>query len=57
MKSSGDKVREIGRRKADVWDRFDRLQKNLLAFSKGKGKRRTVQRFRTYQDLADGRNH
>ena len=57
MKSSGDKVREIGRRKADVWDRFDRLQKNLLAFSKGKGKRRTVQRFRTYQDLADERDN
>jgi hypothetical protein len=57
MKFSGDKVREIGRRKADVWDRFDRLQKNLFVFSKGKAKRRTVQRFRTYQDLADGRDH
>jgi hypothetical protein len=55
MKSSGDKMRELGRRKGDVWDRFDRLQKSLFAFSRGKGKRRTVQRFRTYQDLADGR--
>ena len=52
----GDGVREIGRRKGDVWDRFDRLQRNLLAFSRGKGKRRTVQRFRTYQDLSGGRD-
>jgi hypothetical protein len=57
MNSSGDRVREIGRRKGDVWDRFDRLQKSLFAFSRGKGKRRTVQRFRTYQDLADGRDN
>ena len=53
----GDGVREIGRRKGDVWDRFDRLQRNILAFSRGKGKRRTVQRFRTYQDLSGGRDH
>jgi hypothetical protein len=57
MKGGEGGVREIGRRKGDVWDRFDRLQRNLLAFSKGKGKRRTVQRFRTYQDLAGGRGH
>ena len=57
MKSSGDKMRELGRQKGDVWDRFDRLQKSLFAFSRGKGKRRTVQRFRTYQDLADGRDN
>jgi hypothetical protein len=57
MKGSGDKMRELGRRKGDVWDRFDRLQKSLFAFSRGKGKRRTVQRFRTYQDLADGRDN
>jgi hypothetical protein len=57
MKGSDDNVREIGRRKGDVWDRFDRLQRNLFAFSRGKGKRRTVQRFRTYQDLASGRDH
>ena len=52
----GDGVREIGRRKGDVWDRFDRLQRNMLAFSRGKGKRRTVQRFRTYQDLSGRRD-
>ena len=57
MKSSGDRIRELGQRKGDVWARFDRLQKGLLAFSRGKGKKRTVQRFRTYQDLADGRYH
>ena len=57
MKSSGDRKRELGQRKGDVWARFDRLQKSLLAFSRGKGKKRTVQRFRTYQDLADGRYH
>jgi hypothetical protein len=57
MKSSGNRMREIGHRKGDVWDRFDRLQKSLFAFSRGKGKRHTVQRFRTYQDLADGRDY
>jgi hypothetical protein len=57
MKGNGDSVREIGRRKGDVWDRFDRLQRSLFAFSRGKAKRRTVQRFRTYQDLAGGRDH
>jgi len=57
MKCNGDSVREIGRRKGDVWDRFDRLQRNMLAFSRGKGKRRTVQCFRTYQDLSGGRDH
>jgi hypothetical protein len=57
MKGNGDSVREIGRQKGDVWDRFDRLQRNMLAFSRGKGKRRTVQCFRTYQDLSGGRDH
>ena len=57
MKSSGNRMREIGHRKGDVWDRFDRLQKSLFAFSRGKGKRHTIQRFRTYQDLADGRDY
>jgi hypothetical protein len=57
MKSGNDKIREIGKRKGDLWDRFDRLQRNTLAFSRGKGKRRTVQLFRSYQDLADGRDH
>ena len=57
MKESNGSVREIGRRKGDVWDRFDRLQRSLSAFSRGRGKRRTVQRFRTYQDLASGRDH
>jgi hypothetical protein len=57
MKGNGDSVRGIGRRKGDVWDRFDRLQRNMLAFSRGKGKRRTVQYFRTYQDLSGGRDH
>jgi hypothetical protein len=57
MERSYDRVRELGQRKGDVWDRFDRLQRNLGAFSRGKGKRRTVQRFRTYEDLADGRDN
>ena len=57
MKRSNDRIRELGQRKGDVWDRFERLQRNLSAFSRGKGKRRTVQRFRTYLDLADGRGN
>jgi hypothetical protein len=57
MKSRKDDIREIGKRKGDLWDRFDRLQRNTSAFSRGKGKRRTVQLFRTYQDLAHGRDH
>jgi hypothetical protein len=55
MRGNSEKVRELGQRKGDVWDRFDRLQKNLAAFSRGKGKKCTVQRFRSYRDLADGR--
>ncbi|MEA3148228.1 MAG: hypothetical protein QOI53_3856, partial [Verrucomicrobiota bacterium] len=31
MKSPNDKIREIGKRKGDLWDRFDRLQRNTLA--------------------------
>jgi hypothetical protein len=57
MKSRDDEIREIGKRKGDLWDRFDRLQRNASAFSRGKRKRRTVQLFRSYQDLADGRDH
>ena len=30
MKSSGDKMRELGRRKGEVWDRFERLQRDYL---------------------------
>jgi hypothetical protein len=51
-----EKIREVGRVKEDHWERFDRLQRNLRPFLRGKPKRAPVERFRSYSDLEHGRN-
>lgn len=49
-------IREIGRVRGDHWDRFDRLQRNLRPFLRGKPKRAPIERFRSYADLEHGRS-
>jgi hypothetical protein len=48
--------REVGHVRGDHWDRFDRLQRNLRPFLRGKPKRAPIERFRSYMDLEDGRS-
>jgi hypothetical protein len=49
-------VREVGRMRGDRWDRFDRLQRNLRPFLRGKPKSARIERFRSYPDLEHGRS-
>lgn len=49
--------REVGRVRGDRWERFDRLQRNLRPFLRGKPKRAPIERFRSYVDLKDGRSN
>jgi hypothetical protein len=51
-----EKIREVGRVTEDHWERFDRLQRNLRPFLRGKLKRAPVERFRSYADLEHGRS-
>jgi hypothetical protein len=51
-----NKIRELGRVRGDYWDRFDRLQRNLRPFLRGKPKRAPIERFRSYVDLEHGRS-
>jgi hypothetical protein len=51
-----ERIREVGRVKEDRWERFDRLQRNLRPFLRGKPKRAPVERFRSYADLEHGRS-
>lgn len=51
-----EKIREVGRVREDHWERFDRLQRNLRPFLRGKPKRAPVERFRSYADLEHGRS-
>jgi hypothetical protein len=51
-----EKIREVGRVTGDNWERFDRLQRNLRPFLRGKSKRAPVERFRSYADLEHGRS-
>ncbi len=44
-------MRELGRVRGDHWDRFDRLQRNLRPFLRGKSKRAPIERFRSYDDV------
>jgi hypothetical protein len=48
---------EVGHARADRWERFDRLQRNLRPFLRGKPKRAPIERFRSYVDLKDGRSN
>jgi hypothetical protein len=50
------KIREVGLVREDRWERFDRLQRNLRPFLRGKPKRAPVERFRSYADLEHGRS-
>jgi hypothetical protein len=50
------KLREVGHVRGDRWERFDRLQRNLGPFLRGKPKRAPIERFRSYVDLKDGRS-
>jgi hypothetical protein len=49
-------MRELGRVQGDHWERFDRLQRNLRPFLRGKPKRAPIERFRSYVDLEYGRS-
>jgi hypothetical protein len=49
-------VCEVGRMHGDRWDRFDRLQRNLRPFLRGKSKSARIERFRSYADLEHGRS-
>src|SRR5690348_6795201 len=49
-------VLEVGRVRGDHWERFDRLQRNLRPFLRGKPKRARIERFRSYGDLEHGRS-
>jgi hypothetical protein len=51
-----NKSRELGRVRGDYWDRFDRLQRNLRPFLRGKPKRAPIERFRSYVDLEHARS-
>jgi hypothetical protein len=51
------KSRELGRVRGDRWERFDRLQRNLRPFLRGKPKQAPIERFRSYVDLEHGRSH
>jgi len=53
---TGKEIRELGRARGDQWDRFDRLQRNLRPFLRGKPKRAPIERFRSYVDLEHGRS-
>ena len=50
------RIREVGHVRGDRWERFDRLQRNLRPFLRGKPKRAPIERFRSYVDLKDGRS-
>jgi hypothetical protein len=49
-------LRQVGHVRGDYWERFDRLQRNLQAFLRGKPKRAPIERFRSYADLEHGRS-
>ena len=51
------RLREVGQVRGDRWERFDRLQRNLGPFLRGKPKRAPIERFRSYLDLKDGRSN
>ena len=52
----GKSLREVGQVRGDRWERFDRLQRNLGPFLRGKPKRAPIERFRSYMDLKNGRS-
>jgi hypothetical protein len=49
-------TREIGHARGDCWERFDKLQRNLRPFLRGKSKRAPIERFRSYDELEHGRS-
>jgi hypothetical protein len=51
-----NELREVGRARGDYWERFDKLQRNLRPFLRGKPKRAPIERFRSYADLEHGRS-
>lgn len=55
-RKSEKEIREVGRVTGDHWERFNRLQRNLRPFLRGKSKRAPVERFRSYADLENGRS-
>jgi hypothetical protein len=50
------KLRQVGHVRGNHWERFDRLQRNLRPFLRGKPKRAPIERFRSYMDLEHGRS-
>lgn len=56
VRETENEVRELGLVRGDYWDRFDRLQRNLGPFLRGKPKRAPIERFRSYADLEYGRS-
>ena len=56
LPGTGDKLRQAGYVRGDRWERFDRLQRNLRPFLRGKPKRAPIERFRSYVDMEHGRS-
>jgi hypothetical protein len=48
-------MKEVGKRKGDFLDRFTRLQRIAMPFSKRTVRKKRVEKFKTLEDLNNGR--
>jgi hypothetical protein len=48
-------IKEVGKKKGDFLDRFTRLQRIAMPFSKRTVRKKRVERFKTLEDLNNGR--
>jgi hypothetical protein len=57
MKDSSNKIKEVGRKKGDVLERFTKLQRTVMPLSRRIRRKEKVEKFRTVQELNDAGVH
>jgi hypothetical protein len=57
MNDASRKIKEVGRKKGDVLERFTKLQRTVMPLSRRTPRKEKVQKFRTVQELNDAGVH
>jgi dynactin complex subunit len=57
MSDAPNRIREVGRKKGDVLERFTKLQRTVMPLSKRTVRKKKVEKFKTLQELNDAGVH
>jgi hypothetical protein len=57
MKDAANEIKEVGRKKGDVLERFTKLQRTVMPLSRRTRRKEKVEKFRTVQELNDAGVH